>query len=277
MTALRAIGGAVLLALSLTAPAGELPLFDAHIHYSENTWPLLSPSQAVERLREAGIIRALVSSSSDDGTRMLFQQAPDLVIPSLRPYRHLGHQWDWVRDDTVIPYLVRRLREQRYIAIGEFHVDGPDADLPNIREIVKLARRHGLFVYAHSDADAVSRMFRHDGSVRILWAHAGFEEPDVIAGMLKRYPSLWCELSLRSDVANNGSVAPRWRKVFTAYPTRFLVGSDTYVPEQWDAVTNDARWTRQWLLDLPPAVRERIAYKNGEELFTGPFRAHPAR
>jgi hypothetical protein len=32
-------------------------------------------------------------------------------------------------------------------------------------------------------------------------------------------------------------------------------------------VVEHARWSRQWLADLPPAVAERIAWKNGEALF----------
>ena len=32
----------------------------------------------------------MVSSSSDDGTQKLYAEAPDLVLPSLRPYRSRG-------------------------------------------------------------------------------------------------------------------------------------------------------------------------------------------
>ena len=268
MLSTRLLCGALLLTVVHATPAEPLPLFDGHIHYSENTWELLSPQQAIDRLRAAGIVRALVSSSSDAGTRMLYAQAPGLVIPALRPYRDMAHQWDWVHDKTVVPYLAARLLEHRYAAIGEFHVDGMDADLPNIRAIVRLARQYDLFLHVQSDADAVVRMFRHDPQARILWAHAGFEEPEVIAQMLARYPRLWCDLSMRSDIAREGSVLPQWRELFSIYPQRFLVGSDTYVPEQWDVLESDARWTRNWLADLPAPVRERIAYKNGEELFS---------
>lgn len=273
MLSTRLLCGVLMLAVVRATPADRLPLFDGHIHYSENTWALLSPEQAIGRLRAAGIVRALVSSSSDAGTRMLYAQAPALVIPALRPYRDMAHQWDWVHDKTVLPYLSARLLEHRYAAIGEFHVNGMDADLPNIRGIVQLARRYDLFLHAHADADAVARMFGHDRKARILWAHAGFEEPAVIARMLARYPRLWCDLSMRSDIASDGSILPRWREIFVNYPRRFLVGSDTYVPEQWHVVESDARWTRNWLADLPVPVRERIAYKNGEELFGERFAA----
>ena len=62
------------------------PIFDAHIHYSQDVWDAIPPQDAIRRLREAGITRALVSSSGDDGTQRLYQAAPELVIPVLRPF-----------------------------------------------------------------------------------------------------------------------------------------------------------------------------------------------
>jgi hypothetical protein len=56
---------------------------------------------------------------------------------------------------------------------------------------------------------------------------------------------------------------------FLEFPDRFLVGTDTFTPERWYYVVEHAKWSRQWLADLPPEVAERIAYKNGETLFGG--------
>ena len=69
------------------ASAAELPIFDAHIHYSHDTRDALPAKTAIEILREAGVRRALVSSSNDDGTQALYAEAPDIIVPELRPYR----------------------------------------------------------------------------------------------------------------------------------------------------------------------------------------------
>ncbi len=45
--------------------AAELPIFDAHVHYSHDAWENLPPKEAVAVLRKAGLKRALVSSSGD--------------------------------------------------------------------------------------------------------------------------------------------------------------------------------------------------------------------
>ena len=47
--------------------ASDLPIFDAHIHYSHDVWQVIPPADAIRRLREAGVERALVLSSSDEG------------------------------------------------------------------------------------------------------------------------------------------------------------------------------------------------------------------
>ena len=74
----------------------DLAIFDAHIHYSHDVWQAIPPADAIRRLREAGVERALVSSSSDEGTQRLYQADPAFVVPSLRPYRKRGTIDSWI-------------------------------------------------------------------------------------------------------------------------------------------------------------------------------------
>ena len=102
-----ALAGAALVARD--GHAADIPIFDAHVHYSHDAWDNLPPPDAIAILRKAGLQRALVSSSGDEGTQRLVQTAPELVIPSLRPYRKRGDVATWVRDDTVTAFLEERL------------------------------------------------------------------------------------------------------------------------------------------------------------------------
>jgi hypothetical protein len=257
-----------LLLTALPSPAAEpLPLFDAHLHYSHDAWERLPPKDAIALLRKAGLKRAMVSSSSDEGTQMLYAEAPDLVLPVLRPYRTRSEISTWLNDSTVIAHLQKRLATFRYVAIGEYHVYGADADLPVMRRVVQLAREYKLFLHSHSDADAIERQFKQDPNARILWAHSGFDTPERVAAMLRRHPNLWCDLAFRSDHASGASVDPAWRAVFLEFPTRFMLGTDTFTPERWYYVGEHANWSRQWLASLPRDVAERMAYKNGEAVF----------
>lgn len=269
-TMLVALAWAPLAAAAAWAPlavATDLPIFDAHLHYSHDAWEMLSPADAVAILKNAGIKRALVSSSGDDGQQRMKALAPDLVITELRPYRSRGEIGTWVRDESVPRYLEERLAKHQYSGIGEFHLFGADADLPVPRRMVELAKLHGLHLHAHSDADAVQRLFRQWPQARILWAHSGFERPENVRAMLAQHANLWCDLAFRTDHASGGKVDPEWRKLFLEFPDRFLVGTDSFTPERWHYVGPHANWSREWLADLPREVAEAIAWRNGERLF----------
>jgi predicted TIM-barrel fold metal-dependent hydrolase len=253
----------------LAAPlaAAELPVFDAHMHYSHDAWDALPPKDVVAILKKAGVQRALVSSSGDDGQQRLKAEAPDLIVTELRPYRSRGDTGTWFRDDTVPAYLEERLKKYKYSGIGEFHLYGADADLPVPRRMVQLAKQYNLLLHAHSDADAVERLFKQWPEARILWAHAGFDRPENVRNLLRKHRNLWCDLAFRTDHGSGGKVDPEWRKAFLEFPDRFMVGTDTFTPERWHYVGEHARWSREWLADLPREVAERIAYRNGEALF----------
>lgn len=252
-----------------TAMAAEtrMPIFDAHVHYSHDAWDRTPPKEAVAILRKAGLKRAMVSSSSDEGTQKLYAEAPDLVVPSLRPYRKRGEISTWVRDETIIPHLEDRLKKHRYAAIGEFHVYGADADLPVVRRTVQLAKQHRLWLHLHGDSDAIERVLAQDPAARILWAHSGFDRPEAVRAMLRKHRNLYADLAYRNDHATNGKVDPAWREAFVEFPDRFLVGTDTFTPERWYYIAEHADWSRAWLADLPPDLAERIGWRNGETLF----------
>ena len=255
------------LVVPATAGAAELPIFDAHIHYSHDAWSVVPPKDAVAILRKAGLKRALVSSSDDDGTQKLLAEAPDLIVPELRPYRKRGDVSTWTKDQDVLKYVEDRLTKHKYVAIGEFHLFGADADLPIPRRIVQLAKQHGMFLHAHSDVEAIDRIFQQDPGARVLWAHSGFESPAKVREMLRKYKTLWADLAFRSEQGSGNKVTPEWREAFLEFPDRFMVGTDTFVPERWHYVPENAAFSRGWLSDLPADVAEKIAWKNGEGLF----------
>lgn len=252
--------------------AESLPLIDAHIHYSHDAWQGLPPAEAIRTLRAAGLRRAFVSSSSDDGTQMLLREAPDLIVPVLRPYRTRGDVSGWFRDPTVVAHLESRLANNRYAGIGEFHVYGEDARLPVMQRVIALARERRIFLHAHSDAAAVEAIFAQDPQAIVLWAHAGFAEPEVVRRLLARYPTLRADLAFRTDHAPDGELDDAWRRLFTAFPDRFMLGTDTFTPERWYFVAEHARTSRRWLATLPVELRERIGWRNAQALADAVFR-----
>ncbi len=247
--------------------AVPLPLFDAHIHYSHDAWQLVPPKQAIDIMRKAGLKGAFVSSSNDEGTQMLMAEAPDLIVPELRPYRNRADVGIWVRDPDIAKYMQQRLAKYKYVGVGEFHLYGDEADLDVPKSMVAMAKEHGLILHAHSDEAAIEKLFKRWPQARILWAHSGFDRPENVRTVLRRHPNLWCDLAFRGDHATNGKVDAAWREAFMEFPDRFMIGTDTYTPERWFYIGPHSSYTREWLRDLPMPVAEKIAWKNADGLF----------
>jgi len=126
---------------------------------------------------------------------MLLAEAPDPIGPELRPYRTRADVSGWVRDDGILPYLEARPAKYRYVGIGEFHLFGEEAELPIPKRRAALARERDLPLHAHSDVEAIDRLFRQWPQARILWAHSGFDRPEKVREVLRRHPRLWCALA----------------------------------------------------------------------------------
>ena len=254
-----------------TGSTGALPLFDAHIHYSQDAWAQYSPERAIEIIRAAGIRRALVSSTPDTGTQRLHALAPDLVVPMLRPYRSRDDIGAWTRDPTVVAYVESSFRRGVHRGIGEFHIVSGDAATPVIRALVAMATREDLWLHAHADEHAIAELARSDRRAKVLWAHAGLSStPQAVRAVLDAQPNVVAELALRGDVMWAQDIDPAWRELFLRYPDRFLVGTDTWTPSRWEEVVSGHQRTRAWLAQLPPDVASRIASGNAERMFAVP-------
>ena len=258
--------GLVVLSMPLLTIAAELPVIDAHIHYSHDAWDRIPSEKAVAILRRAGLKKAFVSSSSDKGTQKLYAIAPDLVVPVLRPYRKRGETSSWKYDESVVAMLSERLNQNRYAGIGEFHAFGDDIELPVLRQVIGLAKQYGIYLHAHVDSDAIHRIFKHNPDALVLWAHSGFDNPDEIRSLLEKYPNLWSDLAFRDEHVLQDLVSPDWQELFNDFPDRFVLGTDTYTPERWYYVVENAEWSRGWLNTLPESLAENIAWRNAEVL-----------
>ena len=264
--ALQIVFASALAATNSISADSVLPISDAHLHYSHDSVEMTPPERVIEIMRKANLKLALVSSSDDNGTQLLSELAPDLIVPGLRPYRRRGETGTWFKDDAALEYVEKLVKKNRYATIGEFHLHGENADLPIPRRIVELAAEHNLILHAHSDAEAVERLLAQDPTVKVLWAHSGFDSPEEIGKMLGKHDRLWADLAFRSEVGSGGQLDEDWIKLFTDYPDRMMLGTDSYTPERMYYIPSHAEEARQWLTSLPPDVAENVAWKNAHNL-----------
>jgi hypothetical protein len=269
------VGLAVLLCMAgVPAPTpahaqrDDFPIFDTHLHYSQDAWGLFSGQEILTLMQQAGVYRALVSSTPDDGSLLLYQLAPDRIVPVLRPYRDRSDMATWTRDTSVVSYVEERLSKGIYRGLGEFHLGVGDSANLAPRRFADLSAELGIYLHAHTDAAGVAELLALRSDARILWAHAGMTaRPATVDALLARSPNLWVELALRSDVAPGGRLDPEWAALFARYPDRFMIGTDTWIPSRWPQLPRLMADVRTWLRQLPLDLAERIASGNAEALF----------
>ena len=253
------------------AQSPELPIFDTHIHYSAPDWTAYPPDRILGILEKAGIKRALVSSTPDDGTLTLHAKDPKRIVPILRPYRTRADIGHWWQDPAVLAYVQERLQKHPGVhkGIGEFHLFGGQTGTFVVKRITEMAVRQNIYLHAHSDELAIIELFTIEPRVRIIWAHAGLSSgPQAVGALLDRYPNLWVDLAIRNyDVAPGGTLDAGWRAVFLRHPDRFLAGTDTWVTSRWESLPGSVTEVRGYLGQLPRGVAEKIAFRNAERLF----------
>jgi predicted TIM-barrel fold metal-dependent hydrolase len=76
------------------------------------------------------------------------------------------------------------------------------------------------------------------------------------------------ELSYRSGIVDGGGkLTAEWRALFTKFPDRFLLGSDTWINERWFGYDTIFKTYRAWLAQLAPEHTRNIACGNARRLF----------
>jgi len=249
-----------------------MPLFDAHLHYSAQAWSEYPPEMVARILDASGVRSGLVSSAPDEGTFRLKAVLGDRVIPMLGPYRNGADVFSWTRDPSILPYVESAYRPGVHRGFGEFHLQVGQIGLPTVRGVLALAQREKLFLQPHADLRALLELLNYMPDAIVLWAHAGVDVmPTQIEGLLNSWPKLSVELSLRADVAPNGTLDPRWRDLLVRHSGRFMIGTDTWTVggtftgnERWETYAEIVRGIRAWLAQLPADVAEAIAYRNAE-------------
>ena len=264
---------AALLAVALFRPgaAGEpMPIFDTHAHYSRAAWATYGPVAVLAAMDAAGVRRALVSSTPDDGTLRLYRAGAGRIVPMLRPYHDDVTPSNWARHPDVRAYLEERLAMGVHRGIGEIHLyDEKAARAPAVAWLAGTAVVRNLFVHVHSDAAPLRALLAIDSGLKVLWAHAGMSAPPAVIGeLLAGHPRLWTEVSFRGfDIAPGGKLDAAWRDLLVRHRDRFMVGTDTYVTGRWDAYGDLIEEHRRWLAQLPRDVAEAIAWGNAARLF----------
>jgi hypothetical protein len=258
------------------------PLFDAHLHYNEEAWQSAHPLEdALGRMQRSGVRAIVANSRPNDGTKTLAAAraqtaaAGVTVVPFIRLYRNRDDYSGWFNDPSIYEMVLRELAAGTpsgpYRGLGEFHLyDSANANGPVARQLMQLAQDKGLVVLAHVDDTAIDLLMAHAPKARLIWAHTGIGGAPVsrVRSLLLRYPLLMGELSYRPGLTEGaGRLSAEWKALLSEFPTRFLVGSDTWVNQRWQGYEGLMQDAREWLGELDATTARRIAWDNGAALY----------
>jgi hypothetical protein len=271
LTGCVALAAAALLASEARA-AEPIEIFDAHMHYNWEPKPTYQPDELLALFRKNRVTGVLATSRPNKGTHVLMDAKSEglWVVPFLRPYRVRADIQTWFGDPLTFDLIEEEYKRGYYRGIGEFHLYSADSGNTEIvKKIVNFAVEKNLYLHAHTGDDGVEVLMRHNPRAQVIWAHTGFGlSTDRVAEMLTKYPKLWGELSYRSGIVDgSGKLTAEWRSLFERFPDRFLLGSDTWVPERWASYSDTMAGYRGWLAQLPPKIAAQIANGNAKVLF----------
>ena len=280
-----------LIAFSLASHAADYtgPLFDAHLHYNEEAWNGRTgphpPADVLARMQRNGVRAIVANSRPNDGTKALAEAKAETtaagvtVVPFVRLYRNRADYDNWYRDESIHTMLQTELARGTaagpYRGLGEFHLyDRANATGPVAKKLMALAEDKGLAVLAHVDDVAIDLLMANTPSKgqksRLIWAHTGIGGAPAsrVDQLFAKYPLLMGELSYRPGLTcDGGKLCAEWRALLLKYPTRFLIGSDTWINQRWDQYDDLMKGYRAWLGDLPADAARKIAWDNAGGLF----------
>ena len=260
------------------------PLFDAHLHYNDEAANGAHPiSDVLARMRRSGVTAIVANSRPNDGSKALAgspetRKSGVTMMPFIRLYRNRADYDNWFRDETIYEMVQAEFargvtgdQAGPYKGIGEFHLyDSANANGPVSKKLMQFAAKNKLAVLAHVDDTAIDLLMAHAPDARLIWAHTGIGGASVarVDELFKKYPQLMGELSYRPGLTcDSGKLCSEWRTLLLKYPTRFTIGSDTWVNQRWQYYEELMKGYRTWLGDLPPDAARKIGWSNGAELF----------
>ena len=236
------------------------PLIDAHAHLKEGFGP--DPAGLLALHDQIGVQGALLFGEPWPIATATRDLAPGRIVPILAEgYANALHPDSSYRNPDGLDALfaanvVRGLGEVicRHSAFqlgatgDHFRAPANDvpADHPDLLESYRRTGAAGGVVTIHQEAafaDELERAVRAAPDTPFIWAHAGHGGAEVTRRLLGRNPNLHADLSARSPWLGPGTVLLRadgsldaaWGAALSAFPDRFLIGLDLFVPGHYQA------------------------------------------
>lgn len=252
-----------------SAPLEALPIYDTHLHYNRWDASLFKPDTILRKLKNQRIPAAWVTSNPPLLVQTLKKRGPHRIHAWLGVYEGAVHKNNWLNHTNLPERMADNFSKGTWAGIGELHLFGKQRFEPVFEKVVTFAQGHQLPLLLHCDPVVIDHVFKIAPNSRVVWAHAGkYPYPPLLRDYLARYPNLWIDVSVREAlIAPNNQLHEDWEMLFTEWPTRFLMGVDTYSVNRWAELNQVTERIRAYLSQLPLDTQRALAYENAQSLF----------
>lgn len=288
---------ALLLAWACPAPAGDIPLIDAHSQMAGG----LDTAKIIPLMDRAGVRTTLLSARNDRSPLDVLSFAadhPGRIVPMVRTK---GKQFNRNRPGYYA-LMKKQLGNPAFKGMAEillYHAQkgkkAPEiAVYPDDKQAafaIDACLERGWPVVLHIEfAAAGARRTTYMKKLEALLdarpdhpfalIHMAQLGPDEAKRLLDAHPNLHFLTSHANPVAamesrqpwtnvfKDGQLAPEWRALMEAHPDRFVLAFDNVWPEHWgDFYLEQAKLWQDALGELPEKTAHAIAHGNAERLW----------
>ena len=271
-----------------------LPLFDVHVHFSNDVTEAQQELSALQARGGAGLFALGAASKNTDIVTAANYTYPFVIVN--QPYSDATAQ-------TVTDQLKAGKR-----GVGEFILRHPNAPATAADSSVPLAVFDAAAAHAakggvgkvpvtiHFDAenhdthqDLYSAELDHALTLKpnttIIWAHLGDSDAALVRKLITAHSNLYADISCRNNVLpaynrsfptdwqsltdSTGKLTEEWRTLFEDFPDRFLYGSDFLretTSDRFSQMDDVLAYYRSVFAQLKTETAEKIAYRNAKTL-----------
>ena len=123
----------VLLLITYYKPTYTPPIFDAQVHYNEESWKRVSVRAILNGAEELNVPWLLVGSTPNEGTWKLYRHDPQRVLPMLVPGLTREDRDSWFKSAEIQGYIEDEILNRPYRGIGEFFLFDGQVNTPVVR------------------------------------------------------------------------------------------------------------------------------------------------
>lgn len=192
---------------------------------------------------------------------------------------HSRHPYETAPPDHPLFLILADIAARHDVPI-DLHMEAvpQDMPLPDIDRVKSGNNPSSL----RANIPALERLLSYNPKVRIIWAHAGWDNTGyrtlkLMDDLLSRHANLYMTIKYGGDsveenrpLAAGGRLKANWLDTMKKHPDRFMIGTDQFFTPPLSDIRRKAgrgKPVKAFLSQLPPDLRDKIGFENPLRVF----------